>query len=66
MNEYMKQYRTNNKEYIKEYKKQYYDINKEKVLEPIKCECGCIVTQGSLPRHQRSKKHIELMKDKLN
>ena len=46
---------------IKEHKKQYYDINKEKVLEPIKCECGCIVTRSHLPRHKRSAKHQQLM-----
>ena len=37
------------------------DINKEKVLEPIKCECGCIVTRSHLPRHKRSAKHQQLM-----
>ena len=66
INQQHKQYRENNKEYIKEQKKQYYDINKEKVLEPIKCECGCIVTRRCLSRHRKTKKHIELMNDKLN
>ena len=55
-----------NQEDIKKQKKQYYDINKEKVLEPIKCECGCIVTRNGIPRHKRSTKHNQLMKDKLN
>ena len=62
----MKEYYENSKEDIKEQKKQYYDISKEKVLEPIKCDCGCMIARGQLRRHQRSKKHIELMKDKLN
>ena len=65
-----KQYRENNKEDIKEQKKQYYDINKERITqhkaEKIKCECGCVITRGCLWRHRQSKKHIELMKDKLN
>ena len=55
-----------NQEDIKKQKKQYYDINKEKVLEPIKCECGCIVIRNGIPRHKRSTKHNQLMKDKLN
>ena len=34
--------------------------------EKVECECSCIVTRGCLSRHRKSKKHIELMKDKLN
>lgn len=49
----------------KEQKKQYYDKNKEKILEsqriPFVCECGCSIQKAEKARHQRSKKHIELM-----
>ena len=34
--------------------------------EQITCECGCIVTRSCLSRHRKTKKHIELMSDKLN
>ena len=69
-----KEYHNDNREQIKEHRKQYHDKNKEYFKEYIKtysvekitCDCGCIVTRGHLRRHQRSKKHIELMKDKLN
>ena len=75
--EHVKQYKENNKESVKEQKKHYYENNKEDIKarakqyydinkEPIKCECGCIVTRGGLAKHRRTKKHIELMKDKLN
>ena len=75
--ERQKQYREDNKEHRqqkqrewrednKEYRHQYYQTNKYYCSEKITCECGCIVTRGCLPRHQRSKKHIDLIKDKLN
>ena len=38
----------------------------ERNAERISCECGCALTRGFLPRHRKSKKHIELMNDKLN
>ena len=41
-------------------------ISAKKVSEPIECECGCTVTRGGLAKHRKSKKHVELMKDKLN
>ena len=47
------------KEYFQEYIKTYS-------VEQITCDCGCMIARGQLRRHQRSKKHIELMKDKLN
>ena len=53
--ERVKTYSENNKEYIKAYNG-----------ERITCECGCIVTRCCLSRHRKSKKHIELMKVKLN
>ena len=63
--EQKKQYYENNKEH----KKQYYENNKDRIAhrnaKKIKCECGCDVTRNQLTRHQRTKKHIELM-NKLN
>ena len=62
-----KQYLEDTKEHRAQTKKIYYENNKEKmVLRKITCECGCVITRNSLMRHQRTKKHIELMKDKLN
>lgn len=58
-------YRDNNLEKFKNYHKEYYQNNKEKILqkmkEKVKCECGCIVNKDNLKRHQRSKKHINLL-----
>ena len=66
----MKEYRENNKEQLRELKKQYNENKKEYIKardgEQIKCECGCEVTRNHIRRHQISKKHIELMSDKLN
>lgn len=62
-----KKYRENNKEVIKERNKQYRENNKEHINsyygEKIKCECGCIVVRGGLPRHLKSVKHQKLMNE---
>ena len=62
-----KEYRENNKEKINEWR----ENNKEKIKECrenskeiITCECGCEVCKKSLSRHQKTKKHIELMNEK--
>jgi hypothetical protein len=75
--EKIQEYYDTNKEKIQEYKKEYYETNKEKqkeyyetnkstILEKnkikIKCECGCDINKQNLNRHQKSKKHIDLMK----
>jgi hypothetical protein len=57
-------YYQNNEEQIKSQKQEYYLKNKEKILEQIVCSCGCVTSKASLLRHQKSKKHIELMKQK--
>ena len=63
-------YYQNNKDAILQKNKLYYESNKEYINsyngEQIACECGCVTTKANLPRHRKSKKHIELMKDKLN
>jgi hypothetical protein len=70
--EYHKEYRDENKEKIKQYrddnkdkKKEYYETNKEiitkKLKEKITCKCGCVVTKIQLKRHERTKKHINLI-----
>jgi|AntAceMinimDraft_5_1070358.scaffolds.fasta_scaffold94477_2 hypothetical protein len=60
--QYEKEYRDNNKEKIQEYMKEYRETNKENMKEKVKCECGCEVTKNDLKRHQKTKKHIKLMK----
>ena len=60
--EQIKQYLEDNKEQLSQIKKTYNENHKgTTVLRKVGCECGCIVTRGSLIRHQRTKKHIELM-----
>ena len=59
-----KDWRENNKEHLRELGKEYYETNKEKYNEKITCECGCEVCKRSLSRHQKAKKHIELMNEK--
>jgi hypothetical protein len=56
-----KRYRELNKEKIQEYQKEYYETHKDK----IKCDCGCLVMKHKLKRHQQTKKHNVLMKNKI-
>ena len=64
--EQKKQYRQDNKEQISEQKRQYYQDNREHISErhkqKVTCECGSIVRRDSLPKHKKTKKHI----DKIN
>jgi hypothetical protein len=52
-----KQYREKNTEKVK----QYRENNKDKVL----CKCGCEVTKLNFKRHLTTKKHIDLMENKI-
>jgi hypothetical protein len=65
-----KQFYNENKDKIKDYMTKYNEENKEKLKErdkrPFTCECGCTVQHAEKARHQRSKKHIEIMKNKTN
>ena len=65
---YKKQYNQDNKKKINEQRKQYRQNNKEAIAkkrsEKVICECGCILGKGTLSRHRKSKKHIDLMKQK--
>ena len=49
--------------------KDYYNNNKSKILENMKekidCDCGCEVNKTNLKRHQTTKKHIDLIKNKI-
>jgi hypothetical protein len=64
--EYEKQRQEQRQEYMKEYMKEYREKNKETITEKkrekINCECGCEVVKNDLKRHQRTQKHIDLMK----
>lgn len=61
-----KAYYTENKVEVNERHRQYYLKNKEKMSETVVCECGCEVSNYCLKRHQRSKKHIEILKNMNN
>ena len=68
ISERTKQYRQNNKKKISEQTKQYRQDNKEAIAkrdaEQIICECGCILRKRGLSKHKKTKKHIDLMKQK--
>ena len=63
--DYYKEYNETNKEEKNQQNKEYYETNKEKIREKqrekITCECGCKVIKVHLKRHERNKKHINLM-----
>ena len=57
-----------NKDLFLEKHKKYYDDNKtdlnEKRKIKITCSCGCELRKSDLRRHEKSQKHISLMKEK--
>ena len=59
--EYKKEYRETNKEYIKEHNKEYHEDNKHKINEKITCKCGTVVLKRDLKRHEKTKKHTDLI-----
>lgn len=54
-----------NKEIVKLKRLEYYHANKEKISAnsstKVICECGCTVAKGSIFKHKKSKKHMELI-----
>ena len=63
LREKAKNYRINNIDVKKQSDKKYYEKNKDEINKKITCECGCIISKCSLLRHQKTTKHINLMKD---
>ena len=67
-----KEYSEKNKDKVSQMKKEYYKKNKEKILEKMKeknkekitCECGSIIRILTIPRHERSKKHLNFLANK--
>jgi hypothetical protein len=62
------EYRQKNKELIIERNKKYMANNKELIIEKgkekVTCECGCEICKRQLKRHQKTKKHLEMMEAK--
>lgn len=64
-----KQWYQENKERLLKKMKNRYENNKEMILQKnkqrakqqIKCDCGSLLIRGNLPRHRKSKKHIEYL-----
>ena len=55
------EYRDDNIAKIKNNAKQYYEKNKDQINEKITCKCGCEVVKHTLKRHERTKKHMDLI-----
>ena len=56
--EQKKEYKEQNRGKLLENNKEHYKKNKDNILEKITCDCGCIIIQGGLSRHRKSKKHL--------
>ena len=48
---YRRNYYLNHRQYILDYRKNNYEINKEKINEKIKCNCGRIIMRRYLKKH---------------
>ena len=59
-----KEYYQDKRETILEYNRKYQEDNREKISirkqEKLTCDCGCIVSRGSMPSHIKSHKHKRL------
>ena len=59
--EYIKQYKIDNKEYFQEYQNKYYQNNREQLLKKAyqkhDCLCGGKYTHQNKPKHLRTQKH---------
>jgi hypothetical protein len=64
-----KKFNNMNRDQINEKSNQYYHENRKKILEKCKekitCECGCELTKSNLPKHRKTKKHLDNL-DNLN
>ena len=72
LDENSKRFREENPEYMKEYNQNYYQENKDyykehqqKYKEKITCECGKVITRGSISRHCRTKKHQNYLNNNI-
>ncbi len=56
------------KKHKKEYRAKLSDEKKEEIdkrkKEKITCDCGCMVARSDIAKHKKTKKHIELMREK--
>ncbi len=70
LTEQTKKYRDTHKDKIDEINKIYRIKNKDKFkernMEIILCTCGCSITFGNKQRHEKTKKHIQLMESLNN
>ena len=61
--EYMKHYTQKNKDKLFDYHKTWQQNNRDYINSKVTCECGCISSKSNLPRHRKTKKHLELMEN---
>lgn len=60
------EWRLNNLEKRKLYLKKWYLENKKIISQKIKCECGALIQKRDLPKHKRTKRHLDLMEKLTN
>jgi hypothetical protein len=69
--ERMHNWRNNNKQHIKEYGGNWLDKNRERINKQrrekakVTCECGCVLVERCLSTHRKSKKHFQLLEEKM-
>ena len=63
MKNYLKNYRTNNKDKAKIQKHNFYIKNKQKLHEKFSCECGGKYLHNNRLQHFKSQKHLKYIKD---
>tara|TARA_R110000803_G_scaffold208218_1_gene276750 strand:- start:623 stop:907 length:285 start_codon:yes stop_codon:yes gene_type:complete len=54
-------YYNSHKYEILKQKKKYYELNKNKLLKKVNCNCGAIIAHAAYKRHLKSKKHLKFV-----
>ncbi len=63
VNQLKRDRRAKNKEAAREKDKEYYCKNAERLNAPVLCECGKSISLAHTARHNRTKRHLQIMSD---
>ena len=62
---YNREYQEQNKEQLSLKRKEWREQHKEELSKKINCDCGSIVSKSGLVKHCKTRKHLEIMDEKL-
>jgi len=63
--QYYESHKEEKKAKVKQYRETHKDEIKEKQKQKVECECGCIVSYGTLEKHKKTRKHLKLLNENV-